>query len=61
MSEELRRQRDAARLVRDWPLADALRKQLNALGFDVRDKKDGTSRLIYRPHKFLKFVDGRWQ
>lgn len=37
--QELIDQREAARVQKDWATADALRKQLGDLGYDVRDKK----------------------
>ncbi len=36
------RRRDAARAERDWPLADALRAELEAAGWLVEDSPDGT-------------------
>jgi cysteinyl-tRNA synthetase len=35
------RRRDAARAARDWALADQLRDEIRALGWDVRDGPDG--------------------
>ena len=32
-------EREAARIAKNWALADALRDQLTALGFEVQDKK----------------------
>ena len=34
-------QRDAARTDKNWTQSDALRKQINALGWNVKDTKDG--------------------
>ncbi|HET9094255.1 MAG TPA: cysteine--tRNA ligase [Solirubrobacteraceae bacterium] len=39
--QELLREREAARAERDWARADALRDQLRALGWAVRDGADG--------------------
>ncbi len=36
------KQRDEARAARNWSASDALRTQLNALGFEVRDTAKGT-------------------
>ena len=38
---ELSEQRERARAARDWALADQLREQLRALGWEVRDGADG--------------------
>lgn len=38
---QLVQQRDAARLAKNWALCDALRQQIQALGFDVRDTAQG--------------------
>jgi cysteinyl-tRNA synthetase len=40
-AETLMRRREAARAGRDWAQADALRDQLHALGWEVRDGPDG--------------------
>jgi cysteinyl-tRNA synthetase len=40
-AETLMRRREAARAERDWAQADALRDQLRALGWEVRDGPDG--------------------
>jgi cysteinyl-tRNA synthetase len=40
-AETLMRRREAARAERDWAQADALRDQLHALGWEVRDGPDG--------------------
>ncbi|MBI4336346.1 MAG: hypothetical protein HY683_00755 [Chloroflexi bacterium] len=37
----LMRQREEARRARDWPQADALRRQLAELGFEVQDTREG--------------------
>ena len=45
LSEEvlaLVRQRNEARVARNWKLSDQLRDQLKALGFEVRDTSKGT-------------------
>ena len=42
---ELMDQREAARAARDFASADALRDQLRALGWEVRDGPDGPSLL----------------
>ncbi len=42
------RQRDAARASRDWGAADAIRAQLQAMGFVVEDGPHGT--LVHREH-----------
>ena len=39
---ELARRRDAARAARDFARADALREEIRALGFEVRDTPEGT-------------------
>jgi cysteinyl-tRNA synthetase len=39
----LARERDAARAAKDWARADALRDQLQAMGYEVTDTPDGTS------------------
>jgi cysteinyl-tRNA synthetase len=36
---QLLQEREAARVAKDWKKADALREQLQTLGFDVQDKK----------------------
>ena len=36
---ELVKQREAARLAKDWARADEIREQLRELGFDTQDKK----------------------
>jgi cysteinyl-tRNA synthetase len=38
---KLAEERERARLAKDWKKSDELRDQLNALGWDVRDTKDG--------------------
>ncbi|MDE3133861.1 MAG: cysteine--tRNA ligase [Acidobacteriota bacterium] len=40
-AQALMREREAARTARDWALADALREQLRALGWEVRDGPAG--------------------
>ena len=35
-------ERDSARLQKDWAKSDELRQQLEALGYEVKDTKDGT-------------------
>jgi cysteinyl-tRNA synthetase len=40
---DLARQRDEARAAKDWSLADALRGQLQALGYEVSDTPTGTA------------------
>jgi cysteinyl-tRNA synthetase len=42
-------ERIAARAARDWAKSDLLRKEIEALGFNVLDGKDGTSRLEPKP------------
>jgi cysteinyl-tRNA synthetase len=37
--QELIRQREAARQMKDWPRADEIRERLKALGVEVKDKK----------------------
>lgn len=36
-------ERDAARTAKDWAKSDELRKKLEALGYEVKDTKDGTT------------------
>ena len=38
---KLVKQRERARLAKDWKMADALRKEIIELGFDVQDKVKG--------------------
>ncbi|HLI05472.1 MAG TPA: cysteine--tRNA ligase [Ktedonobacteraceae bacterium] len=48
LSEEVQalvRERDAARVARDWKRSDQIRDQLKALGFEVRDTPHGTELL----------------
>jgi cysteinyl-tRNA synthetase len=40
--QEMVRQRDAARVARNWKESDRLRDELKALGFEVRDTPNGT-------------------
>lgn len=40
--EELRAERDTARKDKDWALADRIRNELVAKGYDVRDSDEGT-------------------
>jgi len=44
-ASRLLEERMAARAARDWAKSDLLRKEIEALGFNVLDDKDGTSRL----------------
>jgi cysteinyl-tRNA synthetase len=37
--QELSRQREEARQMKDWPRADKIRERLRAMGVDVKDKK----------------------
>ncbi|MDO8510380.1 MAG: class I tRNA ligase family protein, partial [bacterium] len=40
--QELVYERDAARLKKDWGLADKIREQLEKLGYEVKDSPEGT-------------------
>jgi cysteinyl-tRNA synthetase len=42
-AHELARRRDEARAAKDWALADALREQLQQLGYEVSDTPTGTA------------------
>jgi len=48
-ASRLLEERIAARAARDWAKSDLLRKEIEALGFNVFDNKDGTSRLEPKP------------
>ena len=41
--EDLLAKRNAARAAKDWPQSDALRKELLALGVEIKDTPTGTT------------------